>query len=172
MGQLVDIQAPVGMDPENDDCRLIAHATLIKGEVVAVDRTVTTFDGAAVGATNNLNIFTKTRQATAADVANGILVVALADVTSGGVGTFRVSGICDVKVSANVAANAQTIFKTAADANFWAVAGTPVTDASGTVKIFAISCNGVAVTATAAHAASGLCPCWVNGINGFTSSST
>lgn len=167
MGQLVDINPPVGLDLENDDCSLICHAAITKGNVIAVDRTVTTQDGAAVGASNNLNFFTKTRQPTAADVANGIFAVALDTYASGAVGRFRVCGIVDAKVAANVAANAETLLRGTAAATFDLTVATPVTDASGTRKVIAITCNGVAVTA-----ASALCPVYFNGLEGWTVSAT
>lgn len=169
MGQTVDIQPPVGIDLENDDVRLICHAAITKGNVIAIDRTVTTQDGAAVSTTtnNNLNFFTKTRQPTAADVANGWFAVALDTYASGAIGTFRVFGYVDAKVAADVSANAQTIFKGTASSAFTLTAATAVTDASGAVKVIAFSSNGTAVTA-----ATGLCRVAFNGLEGWTTSAT
>ena len=174
MGQTVDIQPPVGLDPENDDCTLIAHAALVRGEVVAVDRTVTTADGAAISATNlTTDTWTKTRRPTASDVSNGIIAVALADIASGAKGQFRVSGIVDAKVASNVGANAEAGLRATADANFWLTTGTLGSGvATGTFKCVAYACNGIAVTATAAHLSTGLCKVWFNGINGHTQNLT
>jgi hypothetical protein len=169
MGQVVDISPPVGLDLENDDCTLIAHAAIVRGNVVAVSRVITTRDGGAVSATtgNNINIFTVTRQPTAADVANGLFVVALENIASGASGRCRLTGYVEAKVAADVAANAETIFKGTADANFTLTAATPVTGATGAVKVIAYSSNGLAVTA-----ATGLCWVWFNGNEGLTASAT
>lgn len=168
MGQLVDLSPPVGMDLENDDCTLIAHAAFVRGDVTAISRVITTNDGSAtVTSANNLNLFTKTKACATANLPTDLYAVALEAIASGALGRFRVFGVVDAKMAADVAANAGTIFR-ATNAATTLTAATAVADATGTQKVIALACNGLAVTV----ANNPLCPVYFNGLEGWTSSAT
>lgn len=160
MGTFVDIQAPLGAQPENDDVRLYngTGSTITLGGCVAFDETKTASDGSSTPTSSNTVGFVTAVRATAtADKSNGAVVCwALEDVAAGAVGRFRVAGICQVRLAADLGAN------TARNLS--------VTNAALTMTATALTekCVAKALTATAVTvSASPLCNAWVDGRNGF-----
>lgn len=160
MGTFVDIQAPLGAQPENDDVRLYngTGATITLGGCVAFDETKTASDGSSTPTSSNtVGFVTAVRATVAADKSNGAVVCwALEEVAAGAVGRFRVAGICQVRLAANLSANT--------------VRNLSVTDAALTMTATAPTekCVAKALTATAiAFATNPLCNAWVDGRNGF-----
>ena len=160
MGTFVDIQAPLGAQPENDDVRLYngTGATITLGGCVAFDETKTASDGSSTPTSSNtVGFVTAVRGTVAADKSNGAVVCwALEEVAAGAVGRFRVAGICQVRLASNLSAN------TARNLS--------VTDAALTMTTTGLTekCVAKALTATAVTVASSpLCNAWVDGRNGF-----
>lgn len=161
MGTFVDIQAPLGAQPENDDVRLYngTGATITLGGCVAFDETKTASDGSSTPTSSNtVGFVTAVRSTAATDktTAGAVVCWALEEVAAGAVGRFRVAGICQVRLGADLGAN--TARNLSITAGSLAMATTAAQE----------KCVAKALTATAiVFATNPLCNAWVDGRNGF-----
>lgn len=162
MGNFVDIMPPLGAQPENCDVFLYngTGAEIPLGGCVAFDETKTGNTGlAATGVADSLGFVTAVRTTVTADITTlGIVACwALAPVPAGAVGRFRVEGICQVRLAADLAANTVRALTVTNNATTMTA-----TTTSGH-KCFAKALSPVAVTV----ATNPLCNAWVSGKNGF-----
>jgi predicted RecA/RadA family phage recombinase len=121
-----------GFDIPTKTVELIAHAALVKGDVVGVLTTTVA----------NERLTTTKAAAGAASLASGgeIIVVAMEDIASGAVGTFAYEGIIDVQCVTTgldvgdylIADNAATLACIAADVNDMKVVAICLEDNSAT----------------------------------------
>ncbi len=168
MGRGTDIQAPLGFDPENDQCRLINKTTfaLTKGAIVVIDETIYTSNGAAISATNpSTGLWTCTTSAapTTAAMADGSIFAFLLDEACaiGATGNFMVNGKCLVQLAASLA----SVTRRRITATNGAFTGTAAAGVTANNKVIGICMNDNLTGAAAVT----LCPTWVDGMNGFLS---
>jgi len=162
MGTFVDIQAPLGAQPENDDVRLYngTGSSIPLGGCVAFDEQKTSSDGFSTPTSSNtVGFVTAVRATIAGDKSGGGVVCwALEEVPAGAVGRFRVAGICQVRLAADLAANTTRNLSITAGA-------TTMTATAITEKCVAKALTATAVSTT--PPAIPLCNAWVDGRNGF-----
>lgn len=162
MGTFVDILPPLGAQPENDDVILVngTASDIPLGGCVVFDETKTgNTGGTAAGVADSLGFVTAVRDAATADITTvgAVACFALEPVAVGARGRFRVEGICQVRLAADLGANAaaRLTFTNASRA-------LTVTTTSGH-KCIAKPLTPVAVTV----ATNPLCNAWVSGRHGF-----
>jgi hypothetical protein len=164
MGTFVDILPPLGAQPENDDVMLYnaTGSEIPLGGCVVFDETKTgNTGGTATGVADSLGFVTAVRAAVAGDVttAGAIGCFALAPVPAGAVGRFRVEGICQVRLAADLNKN------TAARYTFTGGATTVTLTTTAGNKCIAKALTPVDVLV--ATNPNRLCNAWVSGRHGF-----